>query len=280
MQSQQHVIADEEFNEDLIMHCWNGVKEQVQRVIAFNKSQGVSNPDTYIGYIYADGSPLPMSVRKNKRFWESITHKRSGKPITINSLLESGRISDMEKDLFGTDKQWPRIELVSMTRVKDISGQEYLMRFMNGIGLSEIGAIVTASLNDCDFTRKVPVFPDVAKLPNGTDVKVPVVGSGEFSYETSPMIFTTPFTKENVQATINKYPPYEEGHGKINYTLKKQGITNEAAVSSLEEFINADFDETFERLRAPAPQININSKDLVSYVKIDRESRTQHKQYS
>jgi hypothetical protein len=72
----------------------------------------------------------------------------------------------------------------------------------------------------------------------------------------------------------------EDAHGKINYTFKKEGISNEVAVSSLEEFINADFDETFERLRAPAPQININSKDLASYVKIDRESRTQHKQYS
>ena len=281
-QSQQpsgHNVADEEFNEELINHCWNGVQDQVRRVIEFNKSQGIPNPEAYIGYIY-DGSSLPMSVRKKKRFWESITHRRSGKPITINSLVESGRISDMEKELFGIDKQYPRIELVSMTRVKDISGQEYLMRLMNAIGLSEIGAIVTASLNDVDFTRKAPISPDVAKLPNGTDVKVLVVGTGEFSYETSPMIFTTPFTKENVQATVDKYPPYEEGHGKIVYAFKKEGIANEVAVSSLDEFINADVEETIARSRQAAPQININSKDLASYVKMDRESLTEHKQYS
>jgi hypothetical protein len=53
-----HNISDEVLNEDLILHCWRGVQSQVRRVIEFNKSQAVPNADAYIGYNYADGSPV------------------------------------------------------------------------------------------------------------------------------------------------------------------------------------------------------------------------------
>jgi hypothetical protein len=279
-QPKGHNVADEQIDEDLILHCWNGVLQHVERVKTFNKSQGITNSDPWIGHTY-DGWSEPMSVRSHRRWLNITRHKKSGKWITVDSLAASGRISDMEKDLFDTNKQWPRIELISMTRVRtqEGSGQEYLMRQMQAIGLSEIGAIVTLNLPDSDFTRKVPISPDTAKLPDGTDVKILRIGSGEFTYESSPKIYTTPFTKENVLATIDKYKPYEDGHGKVGYVFKKEGIANEVAVSSLEEFINANVDETIARSRQPAPQININSKDLETFVKLDRESRSAHEQY-
>jgi hypothetical protein len=276
-----HSVADEQFDENLILHSWRGVKEQVQRVIEFNRSQGVPNPEAWIGYNYAAGTPEPLSIRQKIRWLNIIRHKKSGKPITVNSLVESGRISDIEKQMFG-DQRYPRIELSSCTRVKTQDNSEYLMRTMRAIGLSEIGAIVTLPLNDVDFTRKVPVSPSTAKLPDGTDVKILQVGRGEFTYESSPKIYTTPFNKENVLAAIEKYPPSEDNdtQGKITYAFKKEGITNEVGISSLEEFINSDFDSTFERLRQPAPSIHIDSKGLAAFAKMDSQSRTDHKQYS
>jgi hypothetical protein len=267
-------IANEELNEDLILHSWRLVKEQVQRVIEFNRSQGVPNPDAYVGYNYADGTPEPMSVKQKIRWLNITRHRKGGRPITVDSLVASGRISDMEKDVFGPQKI-PRIEMSAMTRVKTHDNSEYLMRAMRAIGLSEIGAIVTLPLNDCDFTRKVPISPSTAKLSDGTDVKILQVGTGEFTYETSPKIYTTPFNKENVLAAIEKYPPSEDNdtQGKITYALKREGTTNEVGISSLEEFINSDFDETFRRLRAPAPQIRLDSKDLLNYVKHNEESK-------
>jgi hypothetical protein len=258
---QHHSIANEELNEDLILHSWRLVKEQVQRVIEFNRSQGVPNPDAYIGYNYADGSPEPMSVKQKIRWLNITRHKKSGTWITVDSLVASGRISDIEREMFG-QQRYPRIELSALTRVKTQDNSEYLMRAMRAIGLSEIGAIVTLPLNDCDFTRKVPISPTTAKLSDGTDVKILQVGTGEFTYENSPKIYTTKFSKENVLAAIEKYPPSEdnESRGKITHAFKREGTTNEVGVSSLEEFINSNFDETFERLRAPHPAININSK--------------------
>jgi hypothetical protein len=273
----QYSVADERIDESLLFRCWNKVQEQVQRIKEFNKSQGIKDTDALIGHTY-DGISEPMQVKQKRRWLNSTTHKRSGKPITINSLLESGRISDMEKDLFG-DQQYPRIELSAMFRIKTQEGSEYLMRHMRAIGLSEIGAVVSLPLNDVDFTRKVPVSPDTAKLPDGNDTKVLRIGSGEFTFETSPKIWITPFTEANVRATVEKYKPVEELRGKVAYAFMKEGVANEVAVSSLEEFINADFDSTFERLRAPQPQINISSKDLSNYVKFDRESKEKHTQY-
>jgi hypothetical protein len=152
-------VADEQINEDLILHCWKKVQEQVQRAIEFNKSQGIMNPDAYIGHTY-DGWSEPMSVKQKRRWLNATTHKKSGKWITINSLIESGHISDIERDLFGTDKQYPRIELSSMARVKTQDNSEYLVRVLRALGLSEIGAIVSIGINgECDFTRKVPVSP-------------------------------------------------------------------------------------------------------------------------
>jgi hypothetical protein len=117
----------------------------------------------------------------------------------------------------------------------------------------------------------LPVSPSTAKLPDGTGIKILEVGSGEFT--SSPKIYTTPFTNENVQATIDKYPPLEDAHGKIIYCFKRENEANEVQVFSLEEFITADVDETIKRLRAPAPTINIDSKDLFNYVRYDRESK-------
>jgi hypothetical protein len=267
-------IANEELNEDLILHSWRLVQEQVQRVIEFNRSQGVPNPDAYVGYNYANGTPEPMSVKQKVR-WLGITrHKKSGTWITVDSLVASGRISDMEKDVFGQEKI-PRIEMSAMTRVKTRDNSEYIVRHMRAIGLSEIGAIVTLPLDDCDFTRKVPISPSTAKLRDGTDVKILQVGTGEFYYESSPKIYTTKWSKENVLAAIEKYPPSEDNSlgGKISYTFKKEGETNGIGISSLEEFLTDDFDSTFERIRAPAPQIRLDSKDLLNYVKHNEESK-------
>jgi hypothetical protein len=106
------------------------------------------------------------------------------------------------------------------------------------------------------------------------------VGSGEFTYESSPKIYTTPFTETNVRATLEKYPLSEDEHKDVTYIFEKEGIANPVQVSSLEEFINADVDETIARLRQPAPTIQIDSKGLAAFAKMDSQSRAEHKQYS
>jgi hypothetical protein len=277
---EKYSIANEEINEDLILRSWKGVEQQVQHVREFNASQNVPNPDAYIGYHY-DGIVEPISVKQKRRWLDKTRHRKSGKYITVSSLVESGRISDVEKEMFGEWK-YPRIELLSMTRVKTRDNKEYLMRGMRAIGLSEIGGTISLPLYDCDFTRKVPITPTTATLPDGTDTKILQIGTGEFTYETSPKIYLTPFTRQNVLAALEKYPPSEENElqGKISYILMKEGASNPTQVLDLDTWMNEDFDSIWQRQHTPAPTISIDSKTLGNYIKMDRESRQEHKQYS
>jgi hypothetical protein len=162
-----------------------------------------------------------------------------------------------------------------MNRVKAQDGSEYLMRAMQAIGLSEIGAVVSLPLNDCDFTRKVPISPTTAKLPDGTDVKILQVGTGEFTYESSPKIYTTPWSKENVLTALEKYPPSEDNdlRGKISYGFEKEGVTNGIGISNLDEFLFEDFNSVWENKRAPTPTIHFDSKDLLNYVRHNEGSK-------
>lgn len=275
-----HSIANEEMTEDLLLHCWRLAQEQVKRAVDFNREAGLKNPEAYVGYGFASGTTEPMDVKQKRRWWAACTHKRTGKLITLDTLLASGRISALEKELFEGQKL-PRRELSQLIRVKTQDSSEHLMRLEQWIGLSEIGGIVTVSVNDLDFTRRIGVTPTTAKQTDGTEIKVLEVGTAEFAWYTLPKIYTTPFTKENVMAAIEKAQPSSNNNarGKISYQLSREGHPNPISVSSLEEFIEGDFDEIWTRHRSPQPQININSKDLATFVKLDRESRQSHEQY-
>jgi hypothetical protein len=275
----EYKVANEEINESLILRSWKGVLSQVQRVREFNASQNVLNVDNYIGYIYDGISRPPMSVSQKIRWLNIITQKKTGAPRTVDHLIASGQISDIEKEMFGQG-EYPRIECHTMTRVKTIDDKEYLVRGMRGYGISEIGGIVTLPLYDCDFTRKVPISAGTAKNKDGNDVKILIVGSGEFSYETSPKIYLTPWSNgENARATLEKYPLEDKDlhNGKMIYMFKREDTANEIGVSEQEFF--SDFDSVWNAKTAPKPTISIDSKTLANYATLDRESREKGNQY-
>ena len=277
-QQEGHNIADEEMSLDLLLHCWNLAQEQVQRAIDFNKNAGVKYPDAYVGYGFAAGTTEPMDVKQKKRWWAQCTHKKSGNFITLDSLSSAGKISDYEKELFEGQKL-PRREMISMVRIKVDNKGEYLHRIEQWVGLNEIGGVITVSINgELDYTRRVGINPDTAKLEDGTETKILKVGTTEFSWYTLPKIYTTRFTKENVLAALEKAPPSmaDGRRGKISYILKKEGTTNTISASNQEEFINGNFDEIWNYHMTPQPQINISGKELTNYLKQDAAAKEKH----
>jgi hypothetical protein len=276
-QSQQegHRVADEELNEDLILHCWNLEQQQIKKTIDFNREQGVKVPDGYIGYGYSEGTTLPIEIKQKKRWLAAVRHKKSGEYIIVSSLLSAGILSDSEVDLF-QGQTFPRLELVSMSRVKTHDNNEFLVRQMRAVGLNTIGGVVSVFINgDCDYTHRVPISPTTINQ-DGVEIKILTVGSCEFSYGTISRLYTTPFTKENILATIEKYPPWIEDNGiqgKIQYYLKREGNNNPTTAQDLESFIGADFDELWEQRRSPPPSIHIDSKGLHNYLKQDAASK-------
>ena len=101
-------------------------------------------------------------------------------------------------------------------------------------------------------------------------------------YETAEKIYLTPFSHSNIEAAMQKAirPTEPSLHGQISLAISKEGQPNGLTVRDLDTWTNTPFDELWETLTTPNPQININSKDLMNYVKLDRESREKDHQYT
>jgi hypothetical protein len=127
----------------------------------------------------------------------------------------------------------------------------------------------------------VPISPSTARIENGNEVKILVVGTTENAYYTLPKVFTTKFTKQNVLDSLKVAPPITENGMTVNvsYTLMMEGKTNAISASTLEEFIDGDFMEMWERSTKPQPTISIEPKTFSNYVKMEKESKEKHAQY-
>jgi hypothetical protein len=146
--------------------------------------------------------------------------------------------------------------------------------------------VISVSANNIDFTKKVHFEPDFVPIdpeqPKGATARIIKVGKCMPGYETAEKIYLTPFSRGNVEAAMQKAqrPTDSSLHGHISLAIYKEGHPNEQVVQDLDTFVNADFDELWKSLTTPQPQININSKDLLNYVKLDRESREKDHQYT
>jgi hypothetical protein len=68
-------------------------------------------------------------------------------------------------------------------------------------------------------------------------------------------------------------PSQRSLHGRISLILNKDEAHNPIAVKDLDTFVNADFDELWSKLTQPTPQINIDSHDLLNYLKGNEGSK-------
>jgi hypothetical protein len=274
-QRQEYSVPSEEISESLLLRRWNTTIIPVNQAIAINKESGAKHPGLYVNYF---DEAEPMDVKQKRRWLVATINKKTGEFITLDQLRAAGKISDTEKKLFG-DQKFPRRELTAMTRHQDDNKNEWLIRNERWVGLSENGSVVSVPVSDIDFARQVmprpntvPQDPSVQGSPH---VKVLKIGSCLPAYYSAEKIYLTPFTSSNVLAAMHKAqrPSEPRLHGHISLVLSKDGASNPTSAPDLDSFIQADFNELWKQQTTPAPQININSKDLASYIKYDRESR-------
>ncbi len=71
-----------------------------------------------------------------------------------------------------------------------------------------------------------------------------------------------------------------ETRGQISLLLSKDGSSNPTTAPDLDSFVNAEFETLWVQRTTPQPTINISSKDLSNYVKLDRESKEHSHQYT
>jgi hypothetical protein len=66
---------------------------------------------------------------------------------------------------------------------------------------------------------------------------------------------------------------YTDHYHGCSLALMKEGVPNPISVMDAKLWAEAPFDELWEQQSRPAPQINVSGKDLLNYVKHDRESK-------
>jgi hypothetical protein len=272
-QGQGHSVANEEISESLLFRCWNETCKPVNEIIRLNKESDTKYPELYVHYFnYSE----PMDVRQKRRWVASCTNKKTGEFITLDQLVAAGKISEAECKLYG-NKLFPRRELIHMTRHQTDDRREWLIRTETWFGLTEIGGTASVPVSDIDYARQVnidiesvPQDPSVEGAGSGSPhVKIYKVGDCVPAYYGSDKIFLTPFIKENVLEAMQKAqrPSQRSLHGRISLILNKYDAHNPITAPDLETFVNADFDELWTKLTQPTPQININSHDLLNYLK-------------
>jgi hypothetical protein len=273
-QEQEYSISNEEISESLLLRCWNTTIIPVNQAIAINKESGAKYHESFIGYFNED---QPMDVKQKRRWLAASINKKTGKFIDLNQLLSAGKISEVEKGLF--EGQFPRRELLSMTRHLDDQKREWLIRTERWLGVTENGVIVSVPVADIDYARRVSIRPDTVPqdptVQGSPHVKVLRIGTCLPAYYGSEKIYLTPFSGQNVLAAMQKAerPSDTRLHGQISLVLSKDGASNPTSAPDLDSFIQADFDDLWKQQTTPAPQININSKDLANYIKFDKESK-------
>jgi hypothetical protein len=273
-------VANEEIGEALLLRCWNKAVEQVEEAAKINRESGVKYPDSYINFF---GQARPMDVTQKMRFLDSCRHKKSMEFITLDSLQAAGQISDTEVKLF-KGQQFPRRELIGMIRHQDYDKNEWLVRIEKWVGLTASAGTISLNVSNIDFTRRIQFTPDMVPIDptirDGPSTRVVKIGSCLPGYETAEKIYLTPFNSSNVLAAMQKAQSSTETRGQISLLLSKDGSSNPTTAPDLDSFVNAEFETLWVQRTTPQPTINISSKDLSNYVKLDRESKEHSHQYT
>jgi hypothetical protein len=275
----EYSVANETISEELLLRCWNGAVQQVNEAVKINQESGAKHLERFIAFF---DQAKPMNVTQRIRWLDSCRQKKSMEFITVNQLKSAGTLSDVEVKLF-EGQTFPRRELTGMYRHCTHDKKQWLVRMERWIGLTSTTSVVSVPANDIDFTRRINFSPDSAPIDptvqGSPHVRVVKVGACLPGYETAEKIYLTPFTKENVLAAMQKAqrPTEPSLHGHISLAISRDDrSSNPMTVPDLDTFVNANFEELWKTLTTPQPQININSKDLANYVKLDRESREAH----
>ena len=127
-------------------------------------------------------------------------------------------------------------------------------------GLDAAGQEQHTSVVDLDYYKKPAVtYERIPKNPeerDGTTIRVgKIMTHLVFTAEKpGPKTYLTPYSPERVQEFLKYAGPLDNHRSDgTRLILEKEGITNPVS-ATLEQFLAEDFDQTFERIRAPAPK--------------------------
>ena len=226
--------------------------------------------DIYVDYVE------PMVKKKRLRFIENCT-TRDGSWRTLDSLVAAGTISKEELRYF-PDEQIPSRKIVQLYRVKQLNGEENIIRFEEWKGLSRSGGIVNLTgwfgsyVEPAYTTEFQPVERD---NPTGPTVRVAKLGLPQAATYAGTKRYIEKYTPERIRF----YLDHMKGRPGVDhsYGLMKESESNPTVVKDTEQFVSGDFNALWQDLTTVKPTVDI--KELVKELrKPDKE--TEHEVYS
>jgi hypothetical protein len=227
--------------------------------------------------------------KKGKLRWLSQSqNQRSHQFYSLENLINNSVISENERELFEfppgiTD--FPYRQIYQFYRIKRGDNSEYFSAHEQWSGISNTATVVTVSVPDFYYFIKPAVSYELRNL-DGTPVQAgqSIVDNKTVQIATTKMTphgdiagrreYILRFTPEVAYSAL-KLARGQVGdhHNGSSMVLIKEGNTNPVGVKDPKLWAEAPFDELWEELRKPAPQINIDSHDLLNYLKSNEASK-------
>jgi hypothetical protein len=223
----------------------------------------------------------PFKRKQYDKWLKATTNPKTGKFYTLSGLREAGVISEEEEEQF-EEKTYPHRKLYQLHRVKTPSGEEYLQRLEQWIGLSRVGGVVTVSVNDIDYWVRPKVTysyePEDPQNREGKQIRVGSIRGDHFGQDppaSGSRIYLTRYSPKKAQELLaNKVGEIGDVNHGTGLTLIKVNAPNPIGVT-LNEFLAPSFDEIWEHKSQPAPVIHIDSKALMKDI-MSAESQKQY----
>ena len=231
-------------------------------------------------------------IKERKQRWLSQTqNQRTGQLYSLKYLIQNGVIDESERDLFEFPpgiEDFPYRQIYQFHRVKKADGSEYLSTHEQFTGINKNAAVITISVSDIHSYIKPKVSYELRNADgspiqqgqNVTDSKTVQIASTRIAPEgeiAGTRAWLTPFTSEVANSALKM------AHGSIgdpyngcSLTLMKEGSRNPIGVNDVKLWAEGDFDSLFENLSKPQPQLNIDTKAFLNYVKHDKTAGEQY----
>lgn len=273
-QAEQPAAVGEGMSAELLLKSWNKTLEIVEECRRINAASGVRDPDQYVEALDIGG--LPMGVQKYNLFIEKCISKKSGKPHTLESLINSNVISEEERQYYPLEPVGR--ELLSMSRVQAVDKSEWLVKFEKWNGLDgESGAPYSITVDSLDFYKKIPVeYTTVPIDPTRKSKEVRVARIARIlpGFEGLRRTYTTPFNLENVNTSIRdaQKPTSDPTIAKTALYLVRDMVTNISMVPDLESWMTDDFDTLFDSRLSQNQNAKLDLKELV--LELQKQSNT------
>jgi hypothetical protein len=228
------------------------------------------------------------------RWLRQVQNQRSGAFYSLKNLIDNGVIDDSERQLFdlpdGID-DYPYRQIYQFHRIKRGDGSEYFSTHEQWVGISKSATVVTLPVSDLYWYIRPSVKYELRNAEGGVlqpghsvvdnkTFQIATIRTGPDREPFGTKTYTHKFTPELA------YSALKLAHGTVgdvyngsSMMLVSDSARNPVNVKDPKLWAEAPFDQLFEEVSRPQPQINVSGKDLLNYVKHDRESKEQAHQY-